>query len=96
MTKGMAVELAAHGIRVNSVHPGPVNTGILAGAVESLAAHGKLASGEKGMSQVAKGHPMGRVAEPEDIAGVIAFLCTDASSFMTGTELTVDGGYSLL
>jgi NAD(P)-dependent dehydrogenase (short-subunit alcohol dehydrogenase family) len=39
---------------------------------------------------------MGRNAEPEDIAGVITFLCTDASSFMTGAELTVDGGYSLL
>jgi NAD(P)-dependent dehydrogenase (short-subunit alcohol dehydrogenase family) len=96
MTKGIAVELAQYGIRVNSVHPGPVVTDLLRVAVESLAAHGRLAGGEKGLSQVAKGHPMGRSAEANDVAGIIAFLCTDASAFMTGSELTVDGGYSLL
>jgi NAD(P)-dependent dehydrogenase (short-subunit alcohol dehydrogenase family) len=96
MTKCMAVELASFGIRVNSVHPGPVRTDLLVGTLNALAARGKMASGEKGLSQVAKAHPMGRNAEPEDIAGVITFLCTDASSFMTGAELTVDGGYSLL
>jgi len=96
MTKSIAVEVAPHGIRVNSVHPGPVRTGILVEAVESLAAHGQMPGGEKGLTAVAKKHPMGRNAEPEDIAGVIVFLCTDASSFMTGAELTVDGGYGLL
>lgn len=96
LTKGMAVELAPLGIRVNSIHPGPVKTSMLAGAIHELASRGRMASGDKGFAQVAKGHPMGRSAEPEDIAAVIAFLCTDASAFMTGAELRVDGGYTLL
>lgn len=96
MTKGMAVELGPLGIRVNSVHPGPVKTAMLIGTLNELASLGKLAAGDKGVSQVAKAHPMGRNAEPEDIAAVITFLCTDASAFVTGAELTVDGGYTLL
>ena len=96
MSKGMAVELAPEGIRVNTVHPGPVDTQLLAGALESLAARGRMPGADKAMAAVARAHPMGRTAVPGDVAGVIAFLCSDASSFMTGAELVVDGGYGLL
>lgn len=96
MSKAMAVELAPHAIRVNSVHPGPVDTKLLHGALDSLAERGKMPAGEKGMAAMARAHPMGRTAVPDDIAGVIAFLCSDAAAFMTGAELVVDGGYGLL
>lgn len=96
MSKGMAVELAPHGIRVNTVHPGPVATKLLAGALESLGSLGRMPTGDKAMAVMARAHPMGRTAVPDDVAGVITFLCSDASSFMTGAELVVDGGYGLL
>ncbi|WP_033923917.1 SDR family NAD(P)-dependent oxidoreductase [Sphingomonas sp. 35-24ZXX] len=95
MAKGLAVELARHQIRVNTVFPGPANTELLANAVRATAAAGNN-SPEERMNVLIKAHPMGRLAEPGDIAAVVTFLCTDASAFMTGAELVVDGGFSLL
>lgn len=95
MSKGMAVEFARWRVRVNTVFPGPVNTELLANAAKATAAAGRV-SVEERMANLVKAHPMGRVAEPEDIANVIAFLCSDASRFVTGAEIVVDGGYTLL
>lgn len=95
MSKGLAQELAKHQIRVNTVFPGPVNTWLMTNSVAQLGEFGLRPKGQDGLDLVAKMHPMGRLAEPEDIAGVIAFLCSDASSFMTGGELVVDGGLTL-
>lgn len=95
MSKGLAQELAKHQIRVNTVFPGPVNTWLMTNSVAQLGEFGLRPKGQEGLDLVAKMHPMGRLAEPEDIAGVIAFLCSDASSFMTGGELVVDGGLTL-
>lgn len=95
MTKAMAFELAKYGIRANTVFPGPVNTELMANAVKTLTSYGLRQEGKAGIEALARAHPMGRMAEPEDIAGVVAFLCSDASSFMTGGELFVDGGYTL-
>lgn len=95
MSRGMAQELAKHQIRVNTVFPGPVNTWLMTNSVAQLSEFGLRPKGEEGLEYVAKMHPMGRLAEPEDIAGVVAFLCADASSFMTGGELVVDGGLTL-
>jgi NAD(P)-dependent dehydrogenase (short-subunit alcohol dehydrogenase family) len=96
MSKGMAQELAKHQIRVNTVFPGPVNTKLMADSLSTLADYGLRAKGKEGLEAVGKMHPMGRMAEPEDIAGVVTFLCSDASSFMTGGELVVDGGLTLM
>lgn len=95
MSKGLAQELAKHQIRVNTVFPGPVNTWLMTNSVAQLGEFGLRPKGQEGLDLVAKMHPMGRLAEPEDIAGVITFLCSDASSFMTGGELVVDGGLTL-
>jgi 3-oxoacyl-[acyl-carrier protein] reductase len=80
-TKSCAVDLAAHGITVNSVSPGPV-------ATPQTAALHDSAIRNKVKSQT----PMGRYATPEEVADVIAFLCSDAARFVTGHDLRVDGG----
>lgn len=101
LTKSLAVEFGRMqtNIRVNSVHPGPTNTELgRAGLVEAeklgLLTHAKNV--EEAYLQVAAQFPMGRWGEVEDIASVIAFLASDASRFMTGAELVVDGGYSIV
>jgi NAD(P)-dependent dehydrogenase (short-subunit alcohol dehydrogenase family) len=85
LARTAAAELAAAGVRVNAVSPGPVDTPI----------HEKagLAAGVQGWaSQI----PLGRVGAPDDIARVALFLASDDSSFMTGEELLVDGGMTRL
>jgi len=80
LTQVAAVELAAAGIRVNAVFPGPVDTPMLDDATQArLAAHAL----------------MGRIGRPVDIADAVAFLVSEHASFITGSELTVDGGQSL-
>ena len=81
-TKATAIQHAKDGIRCNSVHPGPVNTPFLEEMLnnpEALAAR---------LARV----PLGRLAEPDDIAYGVLFLASDESSFMTGSELVIDGG----
>jgi NAD(P)-dependent dehydrogenase (short-subunit alcohol dehydrogenase family) len=87
MAKVLALELAPKGIRVNCVSPGMVNTELVAGAT--------YLSEEAKKADMAKYPLGGRYAEPKEVAGVIAFLVSDHSSFMTGQNLTVDGGYSI-
>ena len=98
LTKAVAVEFAElrSGIRVNSVHPGPVNTDLLRDVVKGAVAGGVIADIDQGMSFTAAQHPVGRMAEAADIADAIVFLASDASRFMTGTEIVVDGGYSIV
>lgn len=98
MTKGVAVELARNGsgIRVNSVHPGPVETALGVSALEPAVAAGRFPDMDAAKAHVASQFPMGRWANTGDVAGAVLFLASDASRFMTGTELVVDGGYSLL
>lgn len=80
LTQVAAVELAAAGIRVNAVFPGPVDTPMLDDATQTrLAAHAL----------------MGRIGRPVEIADAVAFLVSEHASFITGSELTVDGGQSL-
>ncbi len=96
MTKACALEFGRGGfnVRVNSVHPGPIDTDLGTGPLKDLQAIGLLDSMETGMAAVRERFPIGRWGEVQDIAKGITFLLSDASSFMTGTELVIDGGWS--
>jgi NAD(P)-dependent dehydrogenase (short-subunit alcohol dehydrogenase family) len=83
--KSMALELAGRNIRVNSVLPAVVETDMSNQIMETI--------GEEGRENVLKMHPMG-FGKVEDIANACAFLLSDASKWITGTEFVVDGGYS--
>jgi 3alpha(or 20beta)-hydroxysteroid dehydrogenase len=98
LTKSLAVEFGRMGlgIRVNSVHPGPTNTALGRGGVEAAEKLGLIDDLESGMAGVGAAFPMGRWGEVDDVAGVIGFLVSDASKFVTGAELVVDGGYSVV
>jgi NAD(P)-dependent dehydrogenase (short-subunit alcohol dehydrogenase family) len=85
LTKVMAIEWAASGVRVNCIAPGYVETEI----VTSLAARGVLDP-----SRLSRRTPMGRLGTPDEIAGAAVFLAGDEASFVTGEVLTVDGGWS--
>ena len=80
MTKAMALELAPFGIRVNAIGPGSVKTDMLAGV-----------SGDK-LDEIHARTPLGRVALPDEIAGVASFLASKDSSYVTGQCIYVDGG----
>ncbi|MFD4240648.1 SDR family NAD(P)-dependent oxidoreductase [Streptomyces sp. NPDC058525] len=86
LTKHLAVEWAARGIRVNAVAPGTIRT-------ERVIALADEPGGPEYLEEMAGAHPMGRLGEPEEVARVIAFLASDAASFVTGAILPVDGGY---
>lgn len=90
-SKALAMEVAPLGIRVNSVHPGFTNTPL---AEEAVVAFAKLTgiSVEEGRKQLAHQHPLGRNADPSEIANAVVFLASSKSSFMTGSEVVVDGG----
>ena len=82
-TKSIALRYATQGVRVNSVHPGPIDTPMLqAGFVDP-----------ERMKRVMSKVPMGRVGQPEEIAYGVLFLSSDESSFITGAGLVIDGGY---
>ena len=98
LSKSLAVELGRMGtnIRVNSVHPGPVNTELGRSAAVDAERLGLIESADARNDEVGKIFPMGRWGEAEDVSGVIAFLAADASKFVSGAELVVDGGYSIV
>lgn len=79
LTKSLALGWAKQGVRVNSVHPGFIQTPIL---------------GETDQKMLADITPMGRIGQPEEMAAVICFLASDDASFVTGAEFVADGGYT--
>ncbi|MEO8296279.1 MAG: glucose 1-dehydrogenase [Burkholderiales bacterium] len=94
LSKAVAGEMARHGVRVNSIHPGPTATNLGAGWEPPKDEAGNPLTPEQIHALWVRMIPMGRVGMPLDIAGAIAFLASDASRYLTGTELTVDGGYT--
>jgi 3-oxoacyl-[acyl-carrier protein] reductase len=84
LVRGLAVELARSGIRVNGIAPGYIRTAQALSPEHSL--------GPEGLEQAAKFIPMGRVGEPEDIADVVLFLASAAARYLTGQVVAVDGG----
>src|SRR5689334_14257734 len=82
MTKVAAMELGQHGIRVNSVHPGAINTPMV----------GEALGRPVDISPIGKKVALRRVGQPDDVAGVVLFLASDESAYCTGAEFAVDGG----
>jgi len=96
LTKAAALELAQlkmH-VRVNSVHPGPIDTPLAREPIEALVAEGQIASMEAALAGIAASYPGGRMGVPEDVAGVVAFLLSDAARFVNGAEVPVDAGFT--
>lgn len=89
LVKAMAVDHAADGVRVNTVCPGSVDTPMLRRSAELF---GAGRSSDAIVAEWGTAHPLGRVAEPAEVAEAIGFLLDDRSSFITGSELRVDGG----
>jgi NAD(P)-dependent dehydrogenase (short-subunit alcohol dehydrogenase family) len=89
MTKNAAVRYAKEGIRVNSVHPGFIDTPMVAPFLRS-----DDAAARDMLREVESRTPMGRVGKPEEVAAAIAFLASDDASYVTGSELYVDGGWT--
>ena len=88
LTKAAALEWAPANIRVNSVHPGFIDTPMVSGALHAAE------NGNELREMIISRHAMGRLGLPREIADAIVFLASDESSFMTGSELVVDGGYT--
>jgi NAD(P)-dependent dehydrogenase (short-subunit alcohol dehydrogenase family) len=88
ITRQLAIEHAAQGVRVNAIAPGAVDTkfvdAALAGAPDAAAARGDIAAA----------HPLKRMASPAEIARIMVFLASPASSFMTGAVVMADGGFT--
>lgn len=86
LTKAAALECArdGHGIRVNSLHPGHIDTPMIAHRIATAA----------GREALVERYPVGHLGEPMDIANAVLFLASDESKFMTGAELVVDGGFT--
>lgn len=83
MTKALAKEAGSRGVRANAIAPGYIVTDMTSGLSDDI-------------KEQLTGHtPLGRLGEPEDVASLVTFLCTDASSFITGTVIPVDGGLAM-
>jgi 2-hydroxycyclohexanecarboxyl-CoA dehydrogenase len=87
LTKALALDLAPHGITVNTIPPGVIDTPMMRRPMES----GVMAS----MEQVVARAPLGRAGTPDDIAVACAFLCSDEAGYITGQQINVNGGWYL-
>ncbi|MDD5711383.1 MAG: SDR family NAD(P)-dependent oxidoreductase [Smithellaceae bacterium] len=85
LTRANAIELARYGVTVNAICPGPIQTDMLA----------PLIADEPSRLKFIKGVPMHRLGVPEDIAGAVAFLASEESSFITGNAIVIDGGMTI-
>ncbi len=92
MTKVAAIEAAGHNVRVNSVHPSPVNTRMMRSLESGFAPE----DAEAAKATMEKAIPLGRYGESGDIANLVLFLASDESRFITGAQYRIDGGMGAL
>ena len=92
LTRAMALDHARSGVRVNSVSPGSIRTPILEKAARGE--NGTDADVEAAYQRFGEAHPIGRIGEPEEVAELIAFLCSSKAGFCTGADYRIDGGLS--
>lgn len=86
LVKGLAIEYASKGIRVNSVNPGMIDTNIFSSGTIT----------EEQLIDDSKKYPLKRYGKPEEVAYAVIYLLSDASAWVTGSNLLIDGGYTLL
>lgn len=86
LVKGIALDLAPKGIRVNSVNPGMIDTDIFSDSAIT----------QEQLNEDMKRYPMGRYGKPEEVAYAAIYLLSDASSWTTGSNILIDGGYTLI
>jgi len=94
--KACAMEFSALGykVRVNSVHPSGVKTGMVDHILQRIVDNGFASSVEEAAAGLAPAHPIGRMADPIDVAKTVRFLASDEAGYMHGSELIVDGGFT--
>ncbi len=85
LTRAAALDHAQQGIRVNAVAPGVIDTPMVRERIYN--------ADPEAEANLLSMHPIGRIGKPEEVAEAVAWLCSDAASFVTGTTLSVDGGY---
>jgi len=83
MTKVAALELGKHGIRVNSIHPGGIDTPMVHEALP-----------EEAINTMFNAMPLGRIGRPEEVSELVTWLASDAASYSTGSEFVIDGGWT--
>ncbi|MBX3480287.1 MAG: glucose 1-dehydrogenase [Caulobacter sp.] len=93
MTKGLAMELAPAKVRVNSVHPGVIQTSMGDEVVAGFSAAAGIGDNEA-RTLLAQRHPLGHMGQVSDIANAVVYLASDKAGFMTGSEMVVDGGFT--
>jgi NAD(P)-dependent dehydrogenase (short-subunit alcohol dehydrogenase family) len=86
LVKGVALDLAPKGIRVNSVNPGMIDTDIFTGSAIT----------DEQLKTDMLSYPLGRYGKPEEVAFAVIYLLSDATTWITGSNLLIDGGYTLL
>jgi NAD(P)-dependent dehydrogenase (short-subunit alcohol dehydrogenase family) len=91
LTRAMALELAPYGVRVNAICPGIVDTNLLSDYIGQLATRQKRSTSDI-RSELISSIPLKRLATPDDVAGVVAFLASEDANYMTGQAINVTGG----
>lgn len=91
LTRALAVELGPHGITVNAICPGPIDTEMLTHTYQALADRHEVTLAEW-RSQILKTIPVGRYGQPADVAGLAAFLASDDAAFINAQAINIDGG----
>lgn len=96
LTKCLGAEFAALGynIRVNSVHPGGIDTAMLNSIMDRYVEIGAVPSREVAVQGIEANHPIGRMGRPDELGGGVVYLCSESASFVTCSEFLIDGGFS--